>query len=207
MAAELANLRQRAGGQLGVGLQQRPRFAYRGTSLIRKRLPLGPYCRTMPRALWWSWGGRLFLIAQLGDAVSPPPKPVVIQPDFPGQPAVWVVRKLCSALTRLPPPSQHVKVNMLACESFGCTHRSLSLPLSAPPPLPLSLSLSLPPSLSPSLSALSRSPPPSPSLSLVARQGEHARVRELRLHTQVAPRNPTTTCTETCLKIQIGTAR
>ena len=27
---------------------------YRGTSLIRKRLPLGPYSRPMPRALWWS---------------------------------------------------------------------------------------------------------------------------------------------------------
>ena len=27
---------------------------YRGTSLIRNRYPLGPYSRTMPRALWWS---------------------------------------------------------------------------------------------------------------------------------------------------------
>ena len=27
---------------------------YRGTSLIRKRPPLGPYNRAMPRALWWS---------------------------------------------------------------------------------------------------------------------------------------------------------
>ena len=27
--------------------------AYRGTSLIRKRHPLGPYGRPMPRALWW----------------------------------------------------------------------------------------------------------------------------------------------------------
>ena len=26
---------------------------YRGTSLIRKRLPLGPYTRTMPRDMWW----------------------------------------------------------------------------------------------------------------------------------------------------------
>ena len=25
---------------------------YRGTSLIRNRAPLGPYSRTMPRALW-----------------------------------------------------------------------------------------------------------------------------------------------------------
>jgi len=27
---------------------------YRGTSLIRKCHPLGPYSRTMLRALWWS---------------------------------------------------------------------------------------------------------------------------------------------------------
>jgi len=27
---------------------------YRGTSLIRNSAPLGPYSRTMPRALWWS---------------------------------------------------------------------------------------------------------------------------------------------------------
>ena len=26
---------------------------YRGTSLIRKRLPIGPYTRTMPRNIWW----------------------------------------------------------------------------------------------------------------------------------------------------------
>ena len=35
---------------------------YRGTSLIRNHAPLGPYSRTMPRALWWSLGGgRAFL--------------------------------------------------------------------------------------------------------------------------------------------------
>ena len=27
---------------------------YRGTSLIRNNALLGPYSRTMPRALWWS---------------------------------------------------------------------------------------------------------------------------------------------------------
>ena len=27
---------------------------YRGTSLIRNSLPLGPYSRPVPRALWWS---------------------------------------------------------------------------------------------------------------------------------------------------------
>ena len=29
-------------------------FAYRGTSLIRNRHPVGPYSRTVSRALWWS---------------------------------------------------------------------------------------------------------------------------------------------------------
>ena len=29
------------------------RRRYRGTSLIRKRPPPGPYSRAMPRALWW----------------------------------------------------------------------------------------------------------------------------------------------------------
>ena len=31
-----------------------PTALYRGTSLIRKRPPLGPYSSPMPRALWWS---------------------------------------------------------------------------------------------------------------------------------------------------------
>ena len=30
------------------------RGGYRGASLIRNRAPLGPYSRTMPRALWKS---------------------------------------------------------------------------------------------------------------------------------------------------------
>ena len=38
---------------------------YRGTSLIRKRTPLGPYSRTMPMALWGSWGGGLFLMSEV----------------------------------------------------------------------------------------------------------------------------------------------
>ena len=32
----------------------------RGTSLIRNRIPLGPYSRAMPRALPWSYGGCCF---------------------------------------------------------------------------------------------------------------------------------------------------
>ena len=33
-------------------------------SLIRNGAPLGPYSRTMPRALRWSWGGGLFLMSE-----------------------------------------------------------------------------------------------------------------------------------------------
>jgi len=38
-----------------------PRRAYRGTSLIRNRHPVGPYSRTMPRLLWRSWGGGVLM--------------------------------------------------------------------------------------------------------------------------------------------------
>ena len=37
---------------------------YRGTSPIRNSAPLGPYSRTMPRSLWWSWGGGLYLMSE-----------------------------------------------------------------------------------------------------------------------------------------------
>ena len=33
---------------------------YRGISLISKRLPVGPYSRTMPKSLWGSSGGGCF---------------------------------------------------------------------------------------------------------------------------------------------------
>ena len=42
----------------GVGL-------YRGTSLIRNNPTLGPYSRTIPRVLWWSGGGGLFLMSEV----------------------------------------------------------------------------------------------------------------------------------------------
>ena len=38
---------------------------YRGTLLIRKRPPLGPYNSPMPRALWGSWGGGRFLMREV----------------------------------------------------------------------------------------------------------------------------------------------
>ena len=38
---------------------------YRGTSLIRNCRPLGPYSRTMPRALWGSQGDGCFLMSEV----------------------------------------------------------------------------------------------------------------------------------------------
>ena len=38
---------------------------YRGTSLIRKRNPLGPYRRPMPRVLGGSSGGGHFLMGKI----------------------------------------------------------------------------------------------------------------------------------------------
>ena len=40
-------------------------WQYRGTSLITKRHPLGPYTRTMPRDIWWPWGGVRFLMSEV----------------------------------------------------------------------------------------------------------------------------------------------
>jgi len=41
------------------------RTAYRGTSLIKNNPLLGPYSRTMNRALWWSWGKGLFFMSEV----------------------------------------------------------------------------------------------------------------------------------------------
>ena len=38
---------------------------YRGTSLMRKHLLLGPYSRAMPRALSWPWGVECFLMSEV----------------------------------------------------------------------------------------------------------------------------------------------
>ena len=38
---------------------------YRGASLIRKRILLGPYRRPMPRVLGGSWGGERFLMGEV----------------------------------------------------------------------------------------------------------------------------------------------
>ena len=39
--------------------------SYRGTLLIRNTPLLGPCSRTIPRALWWSWGGGAFLVNEV----------------------------------------------------------------------------------------------------------------------------------------------
>ena len=36
-----------------------------GTSLVRNRATLGTYSRTMPKALWWSSEGVLFLMSEV----------------------------------------------------------------------------------------------------------------------------------------------
>jgi len=38
---------------------------YRGNSLIRNNPSIGPYSRTMPRALCWSLGGGAFLMSEV----------------------------------------------------------------------------------------------------------------------------------------------
>ena len=38
---------------------------YRGTSLMKNSAPLGPYNRTMPRALRWAQGRGLFLRSEV----------------------------------------------------------------------------------------------------------------------------------------------
>ena len=42
----------------------------RCTSLIRNRRSLGPYSRTMPRALWWPWGGGRFLLSKIQEYLA-----------------------------------------------------------------------------------------------------------------------------------------
>jgi len=43
---------------------------YRGTPLIRNTPLLGPYRRTIPRVLWWSWGGRGAVSCERGTPVK-----------------------------------------------------------------------------------------------------------------------------------------
>jgi len=65
-AAEMASLRASHAGELQASREQvaSPPITW-GTSSIRNRFPVGPYSRAMPRALWWSQGGGLFLMSEV----------------------------------------------------------------------------------------------------------------------------------------------
>ena len=39
--------------------------SYRGTSLVNNTPLLGPYSRTIPRVLWWSHRGGLFIVDEV----------------------------------------------------------------------------------------------------------------------------------------------
>jgi len=45
--------------------EQNDNETYRGASLARNTPLLGPYIRTMLRALWGSWGGERFLMSEV----------------------------------------------------------------------------------------------------------------------------------------------
>ena len=55
---------QDAAAGLGRGTRANSTLC-RGTSHARQRTALGPYSRTMPRALWGSSGGGLFLMSEV----------------------------------------------------------------------------------------------------------------------------------------------
>ena len=60
MPLKLKALQQGSGARSWLSIKP-----YRGISPIRNPLPVGPYSRAMPRALWWSWGGWRFLISEV----------------------------------------------------------------------------------------------------------------------------------------------
>ena len=85
------------------------RSAHRGTSPIRKRHPLGPYTKTMPRDIWWPQGGGRFLMSEVplysyerGTPVwlVPPTHPAALQSIHPPSPPLSAARSLAIALTR-----------------------------------------------------------------------------------------------------------
>ena len=53
------------GGHGSAGFLAQAPPGYSGTSLIRNSAPLEPYSRPMPKALWWSQGGALFLMSEV----------------------------------------------------------------------------------------------------------------------------------------------
>jgi len=60
-------MRRRRGDGRGhsINLIKSQQTCYGDTSLTRKRTPLGPYSRNMPRAPWWSWEAGLFLMSEV----------------------------------------------------------------------------------------------------------------------------------------------
>ena len=50
---------------LGKPYAYPPPSAHRSTSLIRTPPLLGPYSRTIPRVLRWSWGEGVFLMSEV----------------------------------------------------------------------------------------------------------------------------------------------
>ena len=61
----LAQKWPKPGPNSGPVFQIAPQRLVQGTSLIRNNAPLGPYNRTMPMTLWWSWGRGLILISEV----------------------------------------------------------------------------------------------------------------------------------------------
>jgi len=74
--------------------------SFRGTSPIRNSAPLGPYSRTMPRALWKPEGGGLFLMSEVPlELLSKgvPPRSTGKQRDVSGVIALGVATHDCWA--------------------------------------------------------------------------------------------------------------
>ena len=136
---------------------------YRGISPIRNSTPLGPYSRTMPRALWWPYeGGAVSYERGTPVSVSPRPgsdmsaKPPLLKPDLyrclakgARQLALCRVRGGADRVLRRPHAIDAIETPLLhdanvpdACTprvpGLGtvCLDASSSAPASTPPPNP-----------------------------------------------------------------------
>ena len=69
---------------------------YRGTSLIKNNPCLGSYSRLKPKALWWSFGGALFLMREV-------PLYLRYRSDFP-RPGPGSAYRGTSLIRNSPPP-------------------------------------------------------------------------------------------------------
>ena len=78
-------------------------MGYRGTSLKRNNLPLGPNSRPISRALWWSWGGGSFVSARYPCANEPADRALGLRAEVAGG---WAKRSRFQASeTKGPEPS------------------------------------------------------------------------------------------------------